>query len=192
MLECVTAIHEVATGGLPAALQAELDVYTVTMVGAAARSAHFAVGTEPRIHTAVAAAAVLRAATACAAALCAAGHRRGPRWHVPPELVLFLRAPAADAAQGALQERALCLARAATARVADEAAARVPVDEDDAAHVSDVAAKVRTVMQVWRPAGTGRAEDAGCGEAVCGGSVSEGSPDLSKAGSRAVACFCEG
>lgn len=153
MLACLTAVHDVATAGLPAEVQAELDVFTVTVARSAARTAQHAEVTEPRAHSADGAAAVLRAATACAAALCSTGHRRGARWHVPEELVQFLRAPAADAAQGGLQGHALCLAHSSAARVEDEGAAHVPVDDDDGAAVSEVAARVRSVMQVRRMLG---------------------------------------
>lgn len=149
VLGCVTAVHEVATGGLPPQVQAEVDVFTVTIAGCAARTAQHAEMTEPRAHTADGAAAVLRAATACAAALCATGHRRGRRWRVPQELVQFLRTPAADAAQGGLQGRTLCFAHSSAARVVDEGAASVPVDDSDEA-VPEVAARVRAVMQVRR------------------------------------------
>ena len=141
----MTAVHDVATGALPAELQAELDVFTVTMARCAACTAQLAEATEPRVHTAKGAAAVLAAATACCSALCRSGHRRGPRWRVVPELLQFLRAPAADAAQGVRQGRAVCLANASAARVADEESVRVPVEATD---VADVAARVREVMKV--------------------------------------------
>eukprot|EP00892_Ulva_mutabilis_P007372 jgi/Ulvmu1/5006/UM021_0023.1 len=144
VLECITAVHDVSTGALPAVLQAELDTFTVTTARSAARTAQLAQAWEPRMHTAGGAAAVLRAATACAAALCRTGQRRGPRWRPPPELLLCLRAPAVDAAQGVRQSRAVCLTHASAARVADDASAHVPLEEPE---IADVAARVRAVMK---------------------------------------------
>lgn len=75
MLECIEAMHDTASGSLPAQLQVDVDVLTVSALESCHWSRHLVL-TDARVHHVEGVARVKRAATAAAAAMCRSGLRR--------------------------------------------------------------------------------------------------------------------